>query len=63
MKRVYQGGHHDVWCDGEKHRKTAGGYCWPEKPFDELAQTAGPEFKCDCRKWAVFNDTLNKPNG
>ena len=25
-KLVYQGGHHNVWCNGEQHLKTPGGY-------------------------------------
>jgi hypothetical protein len=24
---VYQGGHHNVYCNGEKHFKTGGGFC------------------------------------
>lgn len=41
---VYQGGHHDVFCDGSKHVRAYGGKCGWEPAFID-------EFLCDCEKW------------
>ena len=45
FQMVYQGGHHDVWCDGRTHIWTAGGWAgqWPV----EFRRSG----KCDCARW------------
>jgi hypothetical protein len=51
FKRVYQGGHHDVWCNGLMHRKTinAGGYCHDDLSEPSLSYL---EYLCDCDEWS-----------
>jgi hypothetical protein len=44
-KLVYQGGHHNVYCNGPEHVWTTGGWAgkWPiEEEF---------RGKCDCEYW------------
>jgi len=55
---VYQGGHHDVWCNGSEHIwLIGGGYCHPPiaDPERELAtrhKTRGDRRgKCDCHRY------------
>ena len=45
FQMVYQGGHHDVWCDGRTHIWTTGGWAgqWPV----EFSRSG----KCDCARW------------
>jgi hypothetical protein len=50
-RRVYQGGHHDVWCNGEMHRKTVGGWCHPD---NETVPPLGLNYGCDCAYWRQF---------
>lgn len=50
MKRIHQGGHHDVWCDDVAHVRTEGGYVWPNRTFGET-RILGVPFKCDCAFW------------
>lgn len=49
FKLVYQGGHHSIYCDGEKHLKTSGGKHQSVK-FVKYA-IVDYSFKCDCEKW------------
>jgi len=58
---VHQGGHHNVYCDGELHIKTKGGFCWDEKETKPAVNNAialaefknnNPFFTCDCHKYA-----------
>lgn len=53
---VHQGGHHDVWCDGEKHRKCFGGYCHAENDGPIADRRA--EFNCDCKYWQSFKAAI-----
>lgn len=46
-KLVYQGGHHNVYCNEKLHYKTCGGYAGKHK-FDGVVSET---FKCDCEKW------------
>jgi len=60
---VYQGGHHNVYCNTVEHIKTTGGYCWPEVNKDKaiavaegIAKSKGIPgysgyFKCDCEDY------------
>lgn len=48
-RRVHQGGHHDVWCDGAQHMHRVGaGYASAEIGV----RSEGPS-KCDCALWSV----------
>ena len=48
FKLVYQGGHHDVYCNGKRHIRVGGG--WTQKPIDRKdARRIGRDFKCG--KW------------
>lgn len=58
MKRVHQGGHHDVWCDGKVHQKTSGGYVWPDQPYEDRTKTGQP-YPCNCEDWL---DNLREKN-
>lgn len=46
FKLVYQGGHHDVFCDGETHKITNGGSTKIE-PRAKVKRVEG----CDCARW------------
>ena len=48
LRRVYQGGHHDVWCDGQKHVRTEGGTCHPGLNGKLMRMSRQAEFSCDC---------------
>jgi hypothetical protein len=53
FKKVYQGGHHTVWCNGKNHQKTEGGYAaiWDQSlSFDQSHKVTGL-LKCDCERW------------
>ena len=50
--RVYQGGHHDVWCDGKTHKATEGGFVWEQR--SEPGRLIRREFPCDCPYWKRF---------
>lgn len=51
FRLVYQGGHHDVYCDSKTHIWTDGGYAgkWPFRKRKEG--------ECDCAMWQemLFN--------
>ena len=49
---VYQGGHHDVYCNGTRHIWLDGGYC------RILPPKFSREGKCDCAYWKRFNERL-----
>lgn len=49
FKLVYQGGHHNIYCDGEEHLKTSGGKYHPE--IWESYAIVDYRFKCDCERW------------
>ena len=55
-KLVYQGGHHNVYCNGRTHYKMTGGY----RQLQE-EKSIGKKYKCDCKMWAEFNEMLTKP--
>lgn len=44
---VYQGGHHDIYCNKKKHIQVAGGFCHPKIDRDNIEQTY-PTYKCNC---------------
>ncbi len=46
FKMVYQGGHHNVYCNGENHIWTGGGFCGLSDPSD--VKRVG---KCDCLRF------------
>ena len=46
FKLVYQGGHHNIYCDSEIHLKTLGGRYHPNIFVDYAI--VDYEFKCDC---------------
>ena len=48
FNRVYQGGHHDVWCNGSQHIYCTGGWAgkWPRQVKGD-----GP---CNCDEWAAW---------
>ena len=50
MKLVYQGGWHNVYCDGTHHLLTEGGVCGKEVDRKN-AIAKQPIFKCDCEKY------------
>lgn len=43
---VYQGGHHNVYCNGFQHVRTSGGKVGIDPPGLVKGIT-----KCDCAKW------------
>ena len=49
---VHQGGHHTVWCDGNVHKKSGGGYaaCYDQGDVRAPKSFSG-EFPCDCKRW------------
>jgi len=47
---VYQGGHHNVFCDGERHAWTNGGYT-RFAPMDRI----GCVGRCDCARYTKGN--------
>ncbi len=54
FKRVYSGGHHDVYCDGVRHFTVDGeacGTCAIGRP--DGAIKIRYQFKCDCAKFAT----------
>ncbi len=60
---VYQGGHHTVWCDGERHKKSEGGYaaCYDQDKVTNPKRFKPGEYPCDCQKWREFNAALACP--
>jgi hypothetical protein len=46
---VYQGGHHDVWCNGETHVRLAGGRFGQARldPASRLAKIVTTSCDCD----------------
>lgn len=50
FKLVYQGGHHDVWCNGTEHRQSQGGTVGisPSKVVRLVTS-------CDCAYWKGRN--------
>jgi hypothetical protein len=55
MTLVYQGGHHNVYCDGEFHIKTSGGYTqvepYEKKPCIDRKTKRIYKTECSCEKW------------
>ena len=49
FKLVYQGGHHNIYCNGNIHIKTSGGFCHPS--VSQSRVLGDYSFKCDCDKW------------
>ena len=47
FKLVYQGGHHNVYCDGKSHIWTTGGWAGNHPIVPSGFAPAG----CDCEKW------------
>jgi hypothetical protein len=53
FRKVYQGGHHTVWCNGKNHQKTEGGYAaiWDQGlSFADSHKVTGL-LECDCEYW------------
>lgn len=48
FNRVYSGGHHDVYCNGEEHIWTSGGGF--TRCFPAVFRRRG---KCNCQTWAA----------
>lgn len=46
FKLVYQGGHHDVWCNGVEHRSCSGGHAgkWDKVTYSQ--------YRCNCEFYA-----------
>jgi hypothetical protein len=57
-KRVYQGGHHDIWCDGERHKCTEGGYTSHDNHSPLDGWQTRRDYKCDCAYWREFWDKV-----
>lgn len=54
FRLVYQGGHHNVYCNTAHHFKSRGGSCHSDvdrKNLVPLRYTAPLLTKCDCHKW------------
>jgi len=49
---VYQGGHHDVYCNGERHYSTKGGYAG-KHDIEEDIKEADVEYlyRCNCEEF------------
>jgi hypothetical protein len=54
FKLVYQGGHHNVYCDGKKHIKTSGGSVGHKVKL----HPRWTYFKCDCQRWRAPEGNL-----
>ena len=52
-KLVYQGGHHNVYCNGIYHIKTDGGFC--HEDVDRRRVVGDYIFDCDCSYWRTYN--------
>lgn len=55
-KVVYKSGHGTVWCNGEMHKSTQGGYaaCYDQDPeFPVLS--GGDDYKCNCARFKITN--------
>ena len=51
FKRVYQGGHHDVWCNSRTHVTLSGGM-FGKSPIDKECILAEISLSsCDCSKY------------
>ena len=46
-KLVHQGGHHNVYCDGDRHLWTDGGFCHADIEIPYVRR----EGKCDCHRF------------
>ena len=47
---VYQSGHNDVWCNGDEHVRTYGGFtCSGNGEFKDC-------FPCDCALWNDYEN-------
>ena len=57
FKLVYQGGHHDVYCDGQRHLRTTGGTLGHSVHLN----TRWPMFRCDCDKWKRVAYAVERP--
>jgi len=53
---VYQGGHHNIYCDGKNHYYTPGGFCHPS--VDRKKIRAQEIFPCDCKYWKDRNKEI-----
>ena len=51
FKLVYQGGHHDVYCDAKEHLIPKGGGKCHSSINREKMVFIDSRFKCDCPKW------------
>jgi hypothetical protein len=45
---VYQGGHHEVYCNDLVHKYVFGGTCWPDEVRLPSRRPDGP---CDCWRY------------
>lgn len=55
FKLVYQGGHHNVFCDGAEHVHTNGGFT-RASPVNHIMRRG----KCDCAKWAAHSAQMKE---
>jgi hypothetical protein len=55
FKLVHRGGHHDVYCDGENHVRTTGGFCW-----QNAKRYIKGKFRCDCENYRCAARRLNE---
>lgn len=71
FKLVYQGGHHNVYCNGTHHIKTGGGFCGIGgiinkkdeiiKSLDRFKNVYKDEpMRCNCAKWKERDEVVNK---
>jgi hypothetical protein len=68
---VYQGGHHNVYCNGTHHIKTCGGFCGIGGEVDKKDEIIkalsrfknvykGEPMRCSCDKWKERNKVISK---
>lgn len=57
FRRVYQGGHHDVWCDGAVHQTRFGaGYASAAMGSDSVEHRPWT-YPCDCARYSAASHT------
>jgi len=55
FKKVYSGGHHEVWCNGNNHVRLAGGGMGsaPVSQFSIPPVERVETTSCDCERWKI----------
>lgn len=52
-KVVYQGGHHNVWCNNIFHTNRYGGHCHADQPMLRITSMSDIiAYPCNCSKFA-----------